>query len=377
MIDNSVLITSFFAFSVALALSFAATPVVKLFAKKVGAIDVPRDDRRMHKVPVPRLGGLAIFLGFLISFLLFGRIDTQTKSILLGAVLIVLLGVIDDIHPLKPLVKFAGQIAAALIPIFSGVVVRTIMNPFSESGLISLGVLAIPFTLVWVVGVTNAVNMIDGLDGLAVGVSSIASITVFTIAVLVSEGYIAVAMAALAGACIGFMPYNMNPAKIFMGDTGSMFLGYILATISIQGLFKFYVGISFAVPFIILGLPIFDTSFAIIRRLLKGQSPMHADRGHVHHRLIDMGFDQKQSVAILYMLSAVLGLAAVVLATSGEVKIIILAVAILAAVLIGLSVTGYEHKKEVQNKEGNGEHAAPEKKPRQGGNKPGRPNHKK
>lgn len=346
MIDNDVLITSFFAFAAALAVSFAMTPIVKIFAKKVGAIDVPRDARRMHKTPIPRLGGLAIFFGFLISILLFGRLESQMKSILLGAVLIVLLGVADDIHPLKPLVKLAGQVVAALIPVFSGVVVQRLMNPFAEGRYFELGVLAMPLTVIWIVGVTNAVNMIDGLDGLAVGVSAIASITVFTIAVLVSEGYIAVTMAALAGACIGFMPYNMNPAKIFMGDTGAMFLGYILATISIQGLFKFYVGISFAAPFIILGLPIFDTTFAIVRRLLKGQSPMHADRGHVHHRLIDMGFDQKQSVSILYMLSAVLGLAAVLLATSGEVKIIILAIAVLASALIGLSVMGHDQKKE-------------------------------
>ena len=337
MIDNSVLITSFFAFSVALAISFAMTPIVKLFAKKVGAIDVPKDARRMHKVPIPRLGGLAIFLGFLISILLFGRIDPQMKSILLGAVFIVMLGVVDDIHPLKPLVKFAGQIVAALIPVLSGVVVERLMNPFGDGKYFELGLLAVPLTVIWIVGVTNAVNMIDGLDGLAVGVSTIATVTVFTIAVLVSESYIAVTMAALAGACMGFMPYNMNPAKIFMGD--------------IQGLFKFYVGISFAVPFIILGLPIFDTTFAIIRRLLKGQSPMHADRGHVHHRLIDMGFDQKQSVAILYMLSVVLGLSAVVLATSGEGKIIILAVAILASVLIGLSVTGHDQKMEKEHQE--------------------------
>ena len=328
MIDNSVLITSFFAFSVALALSFALTPVVKMFAKKVGAIDVPRDARRMHKVPIPRLGGLAIFLGFLISFLLFGRIDSQTKSILLGAVLIVCLGVIDDIHPLKPLVKFAGQIVAALIPVCSGVVVRTLMNPFSDSGLIDLGIFAVPLTVVWIVGVTNAVNMIDGLDGLAVGVSTIATITVFTIAVLVSEGYIAVCMAALAGACIGFMPYNMNPAKIFMGDTGSTFLGYILAVVSIQGLFKFYTIISFAVPFLMLGLPIFDTCFAFIRRIAHGQSPMHADRSHVHHRLIDMGFNQKQAVAVLYVISAILGLSAVVLTTSGPVKAMLLLLAL-------------------------------------------------
>lgn len=359
MIDNNVLITSFFAFAGALAISFATTPVVKIFAKKVGAIDVPRDARRMHKTPIPRLGGLAIFFGFLISVLLFGRLESQMKSILLGAVLIVLLGVADDIHPMKPLTKLAGQILAALIPACSGVVVERLMNPFGEGRYFELGVLSLPLTVIWIVGVTNAVNMIDGLDGLAVGVSAIASITVFTIALLVSEGYIAVVTAALAGACIGFMPYNMNPAKIFMGDAGSMFLGYILATISIQGLFKFYVGISFAAPFIILGLPIFDTSFAIVRRLAKGQSPMHADRGHVHHRLIDMGFDQKQSVAILYMLSALLGLAAVLLATSGEMKIIILAVAILASALIGLSVTGHEQKKEKQKQEQTKEPEAP------------------
>ena len=164
MIDNSVLITSFFAFGVALAISFAMTPIVKLFAKKVGAIDVPKDARRMHKVPIPRLGGLAIFLGFLISILLFGRIDPQMKSILLGAVFIVMLGVVDDIHPLKPLVKFAGQIVAALIPVLSGVVVERLMNPFGDGKYFELGLLAVPLTVIWIVGVTNAVNMIDGLE---------------------------------------------------------------------------------------------------------------------------------------------------------------------------------------------------------------------
>lgn len=350
--NKTVLITSALAFLTALVLSFAITPVVKVFAKKVGAIDVPLDSRRMHKTPIPRLGGLAIFIGFLVSILFFGKIDSQAKSILLGAVLIVLLGVLDDIHPLKPWLKFLGQIIAALIPVLNGVVLHTFMNPFNTAGFVNLGIFAIPLTVVWIVGITNAVNMIDGLDGLAVGVSSIASITVFTIAVLVSEGYIAVSMACLAGACIGFLPYNFNPAKIFMGDTGSMFLGYILATISIQGLFKFYVGVSFAVPFIILGLPIFDTAFAIFRRVIRGQNPMMADRGHVHHRLIDLGFNQKQSVAILYLLSIVLGLAAVMLTTSGEAKIIILAIAILSTVIIGLSLKKTDKKrKEDEQKE--------------------------
>ena len=174
-------------------------------------------------------------------------------------------------------------------------------------------------TVLWIVAITNAVNLIDGLDGLANGVSAISATTMLVIALLVGEAVqVAMVMAALVGACVGFMPYNMNPAKMFMGDTGATFLGYILATMSIQGLFKFYAIISFAVPFLILGLPIFDTAFAFIRRIAHGQSPMHADRSHIHHRLIDMGLNQKQAVATLYVISAILGLSAVVLTTSGE-----------------------------------------------------------
>lgn len=168
--------------------------------------------------------------------------------------------------------------------------------------------------------------------------SSIASLTVFTIALLVSESHIAIVMAALAGACFGFLPYNLNPAQIFMGDTGSMFLGYILATISITGLFKLAAMISFIVPFIILGLPIFDTGFAIVRRLLKGQSPLQADRGHIHHRLVDMGFDQKQSVAILYAVSVLLGLSAVIFTTSGEMKIALFALAVLLCFFFAMNI---------------------------------------
>ncbi|MFR5860666.1 MAG: MraY family glycosyltransferase [Flavonifractor plautii] len=196
-----------------------------------------------------------------------------------------------------------------------------------RGSLLESGILAVPATVIWIVAITNAVNLIDGLDGLACGVSTISSMTLLVIALVVSEGNVAILMAALAGGCIGFLPYNMNPAKIFMGDTGSTFLGYILAVVSIQGLFKFYTIISFAVPFLMLGLPIFDTCFAFIRRIAHGQSPMHADRSHVHHRLIDMGFNQKQAVAVLYVISAILGLSAVVLTTSGPVKAMLLLLA--------------------------------------------------
>lgn len=304
----------------------------------------------MHKVPIPLAGGLAIFAGFLVSALLFATLTKSLRAILLGALLLVVLGVIDDVVSLKPLTKFAGQIVAALIPVLAGVTIQGFSNPFSPNSVWQLGVLSIPVTVIWIVGITNAVNFIDGLDGLACGVSAIATITMFIIAVLYSEVQIAILMAALAGACLGFLPYNMNPAKIFMGDTGAMFLGYILAVTSIQGLFKFYAVISFAVPFILLGLPIFDTGFAIVRRLLRGQSPLQADRGHVHHRLIDLGFDQKQSVAILYAFSSLMGLTAVLLARTNESKLIILALAILACFFLSMSLMAFEkrHQKEEQ-----------------------------
>ena len=345
------------AFAVAAVLSYFFTPPVKNFAHKVGAIDVPKDARRMHKKPIPRLGGLAIYGGFLCSILIFGQLDETMLCVLLGAAIIVALGIFDDVLALGAKLKFVVQIVAAAIPVCIGdlqIGLFTNLNPLSDTPFVHLGILAVPVTIIWIVGITNAVNLIDGLDGLAVGVSSIAAITMLAVALLTGNMPIAITMAALAGACIGFMPYNLNPAKIFMGDTGSTFLGYMLATVSIMGLFKFYAVISFAVPFLILGLPIFDTANAIIRRVAAGRSPMSPDRGHVHHKLIDMGFNQKQAVAILYAISAPLGLTAVVLTSSGEVKAIVLLLAVLAAILVGACIIyGAEHwsKHAPENKE--------------------------
>ena len=345
------------AFAVAAVLSYFFTPPVKNFAHKVGAIDVPKDARRMHKKPIPRLGGLAIYGGFLCSILIFGQLDETMLCVLLGAAIIVALGIFDDVLALGAKLKFVVQIVAAAIPVCIGdlqIGLFTNLNPLSDTPFVHLGILAVPVTIIWIVGITNAVNLIDGLDGLAVGVSSIAAITMLAVALLTGNMPIAITMAALAGACIGFMPYNLNPAKIFMGDTGSTFLGYMLATVSIMGLFKFYAVISFAVPFLILGLPIFDTANAIIRRVAAGRSPMSPDRGHVHHKLIDMCFNQKQAVAILYAISATLGLTAVVLTSSGEVKAIVLLLAVLAAILVGAGIIyGAEHwsKHAPENKE--------------------------
>ncbi len=326
-----------FALAAALVISFAATPIVKMFANRVGAIDVPKDDRRMHSQPIPRLGGLAIFMGFLFSVVLFlPDISREVQGILLGAVVIVILGAIDDIVPLPALVKFVVQIGAALIAVYHGVVINILSNPviWSASDYLIFGGFSVPITVLWIVAITNSVNLIDGLDGLAAGVSTISSFTMLIISLLVSDTNVAIMMAALAGSCIGFLPYNRNPAKIFMGDTGALLLGYVLATVSIMGLFKMYAVISFAVPFLVVGLPLFDTAFAFLRRLLSGKNPMHPDRGHFHHRLIDMGFNQKQAVAIAYAISGILGLTAVVITTNGEMRAIILVSAVFVAGVI-------------------------------------------
>lgn len=330
-------------------ISFLSTPVVKRMAIKIGAVDIPKDNRRMHDHPIPRLGGLAIALAFILTTLLTVELDEQMQGILLGGIIILVLGVLDDSLTLKAMPKFIVQIVAAIVVVSHGCTIRFITNPFSSDvgACIDLGVLSVPVTIIWIVTLTNAVNFIDGLDGLAVGVSAISAGTILVIALLVAEERVAVVMAALLGACLGFIPYNKNPAKIFMGDTGSTFLGFILATMSIQGMFKLYAVISFGVPFLILGVPIFDICFAVIRRLAKHQSPMQADRGHIHHRLIDMGFSQKQTVAITYILTAILGLAAVVLTSSGEVKTLILIGTVIVVGALGIMVIfGPSHRPE-------------------------------
>lgn len=316
------------------------TPIVKQLAQRVGAVDDPKKDkdpgRRVHTHPIPRMGGLAIFLGFLLSVLIFVPLSGQVKGMLLGAVIIVVLGIFDDIYDLRAMFKFGVQIIAALVAVLSGNEIVTLSNPniFSANPYWDLGWLAIPVSVLWIVAITNAVNLIDGLDGLACGVSTISSMTLLVITLVAPDivsPTVPLMVAALVGGCLGFLPYNLNPAKIFMGDTGSTFLGFALGVISIQGVFKLHIAISFVVPFLMLGLPIFDTAFAFIRRIAHGQSPMHPDRSHVHHRLMDMGFSQKQTVAILYIISAVLGLSAVVLTTSGPLRAMLVLMALCVA----------------------------------------------
>ena len=304
------------AFLVSLLIAYLMTPPVKDFASRVGAIDVPKDERRVHDHPIPRMGGIAIFLGFVISLLLFVNMSTQVMGLLVGAVIIAVMGAVDDIVNLRPMVKLAFQLLAAIVAVRSGLVFDVISNPnvFAEETTIEIGFLSVPLTILWIVGCTNAMNLIDGLDGLAVGVAAISSTSMLIVSLLVAEPVVSVILAALTGACLGFMPYNMNPAKIFMGDVGSQLLGFVLATASIMGLFKMHAIFTFFVPMLSLALPLTDTLFAFCRRISHGQSPFRADRGHFHHRLLAMGLSQKQAVAVLYTISAVMGLLAVILA---------------------------------------------------------------
>ena len=329
------------AFAVSLLVAYVMTPPVKRFAEKVGAIDVPKDNRRVHDHPIPRMGGLAIFIGFVLSLIFFVPMSTKVLGLLVGSVIIAVMGGVDDIVSLNPWVKLAGQIVAALVAIRCGLVFDVISNPniFAEETYIEIGWLSIPLTMLWIVGCTNAVNLIDGLDRLAVGVSAISSLTMLIVSLFVSEPVVSIILAALTGACLGFMPYNLNPAKIFMGDVGSQLLGFVLSTASIMGLFKLHAIITFFVPLLALALPLADTIFAFFRRILHGQSPFKADKGHFHHRLLAMGLNQKQVVAVLYGISAVLGLLAVLMAgDSMAVKIICLVAAFIISLGIWLKV---------------------------------------
>lgn len=333
------------AFLCTFAFTFAFVPVAKRIAEKIGAIDLPKEERRMHNFALPRLGGLAVFFGFLVGVLAFVGLTRQIVGLLVGAVIIVVLGVIDDSRNLPAKLKFLVQIIAATITVTLGDIkidIFTNPNIFSEQTIITVtGWLTIPVTVIWIVAITNAVNLIDGLDGLAAGVSSIAAVSLVFVSAMVDQPIIELLALIIAAACFGFLPHNFAPKgkKIIMGDTGSTFLGFALAVLSVQGVFKSYAVISFAIPFLILGLPIFDTSFAILRRLVTGKGIMTPDRGHIHHRLVDMGFTQKQSVFILYAMSCVLGITAVVLAYDNALRAMLILAGVLIFVIAGAVIT--------------------------------------
>jgi len=311
-------------FITATILSFVMTPIAKKIAYRIKAIDIPKDERRVHKKPIPLLGGLAIYISTIITILIFLPLDKTTLSIIIGSSIIVISGIIDDTKDLSPKMKLLFQILAAVVLVIGDIRIEFITNPF-KGGLLYLKGFSIPLTIFWIVGITNTVNLIDGLDGLAAGVSFIASMSLFFVASRFMYVPIMIMSLVLAGSCLGFLPFNFNPAKIFMGDTGSLFLGFMLAIISIEGVMKSVATIAIVVPIIILGLPIFDTTFAIFRRLLNGRPIMEADKGHLHHKLLQRGLSQRQTVFILYAISAVFGLSAVLIAKANSKQAVIIA----------------------------------------------------
>ena len=325
------------AFAAALVLSFFMTPPVKEFAERIGAMDVPRDDRRVHDHPIPRMGGLAIVVGFILAVLFCVQPDEKIYGILIGSLIIAFMGGLDDIVTLTPWIKFLGQILAAVVVVRSGLVIDAITWSTEETYIEISQLSGAVITIFWIVLCTNAVNLIDGLDGLAVGVSAISSSVLLIVSLLASELSVSIMLAALLGACLGFLPYNLNPAKIFMGDVGSQFLGFVLSTVSILGLFKLQAIITFILPLLALAVPLADTAFAIVRRVLHGQSPFHADHGHFHHRLLATGLSQKQAVAVLYGVSAIGGLVALLIAGRSVALKVLCLIAIFLA-LVGIAV---------------------------------------
>lgn len=358
------------AFLLAFIVSFMVTPYTIKIAKNIGAVDVPKDKRRMHKNAMPKFGGPAVILGFLVSviYLLIimsieGSIDlfssenyiTKLVGIFLGIVIIAITGIVDDIKSIKPYTKLAGQMLAAIVVVAFGVRIEHMSIPFiTDTFKISSDFISCLITVIWIVGITNAINLTDGLDGLSSGITLISSISLLIIFALNDSPLIAlVIVTALIGALLGFLPFNFSPAKTFIGDTGSNFLGFILSIVSILGVAKTYTAVVIVLPVIVLGLPILDVFFAIVRRLIKGKSlkaVFQADKGHLHHKLVARGFSQKQAVLILYGISAACGIFAIILFDSGIWKALSFLLMVVAAVALGYKNFLKEHKEREGHK---------------------------
>ena len=340
-------------FLLAFIVSFMVTPYSIKIAEKIGAIDIPKDDRRMRKKSIPKLGGIAVITGFAISLIYLisvmnieGSINLFDENLYfkkligvgLGVVIITITGVIDDTKTLKPLQKLFGQVLAAIVAVSFGIRISAEDIPFIQNTELA-NELSMVVTVIWIIGITNAINLIDGLDGLSSGIALISCISLLIIFALNYSPMIAILMiTSLIGALVGFLPFNFSPAKTFIGDTGSNFLGYILSIVSILGVAKTYTAVVIALPMLVLGLPIFDVVWAIIRRVIKGKSIkaiFKADKGHLHHRLIARGFSQKQAVLVMYAMSAALGLFAIILLESGIWKALSFLLMVIAALFLG------------------------------------------
>jgi len=327
--------------SIAMVITLAMTPIVKKLAIRWGAVDQP-DHRKVHTRIMPRLGGLAIFIAFAVCFFLFVPKTKEAWGIFIGGTIIVITGALDDRYQLSPKAKILGQLIAAAVVIAMGLRVDFINLPFD--GQVYFRWLSIPITLFWLVGVTNAVNLIDGLDGLAAGVSGIALLATAVMAFLMGNTLAILLSVILLGAVIGFLFFNFHPAKIFMGDTGALFLGFNLAALSILG-FKQVTLIAFLVPILILGVPLSDTFYAIVRRWVHKKPISEPDKNHLHHCLLSMGFSHRKTVIVIYMVSAFFALSAVLFSQSYLWGAMIIVGIVLILLELGSETVGLMGKK--------------------------------
>ncbi|MEK4634143.1 glycosyltransferase family 4 protein [Bacillus sp. 4A_MP3] len=300
------------AFFVSVLTVLIITPLIKKLAIKVGAVDKP-NHRKIHSKTMPRMGGLAIFIGVIVGVVCSGIYhETKMTAIIVGAFVIIFLGIIDDRYQLSAKVKFIIQLAVGIMIVSTGLKMEFFSVPFLSER-IELGWLSYPLTVLWIVGITNAMNFIDGLDGLAAGLSVIGLSTIAFMAFTGGKVLILSLSLVVIGSTLGFLVYNFHPAKIFMGDTGSLFLGYVISILSLLGLYKSVTLFSIVIPIIILGVPIFDTTFAVIRRIINNQPFYTPDKSHIHHRLIAYGLSHRMSVVIIYLIGCIFSFSAILL----------------------------------------------------------------
>jgi UDP-GlcNAc:undecaprenyl-phosphate/decaprenyl-phosphate GlcNAc-1-phosphate transferase len=318
------------------------TPFVIKLAIKIGATDKP-NSRKVHEKVMPRLGGLAIFIGVMVGFYVSGLYKEQVTAISIGAIVIIAIGIMDDMMELSAKTKLLGQIIAAAAVVASGLKIDFLTIPFI--GMFDLGWWTYPITILWIVGITNAINLIDGLDGLAAGTSFIVITTIAFMAGIAGKALIFGLALILLGSILGFLFYNFHPAKIFMGDTGALFLGYGIAILSLLGLFKSVTLFSFIVPIIILGVPVFDTTFAIIRRIVNKRPISSPDKSHLHHRLLALGLSHRNTVLAIYGLGVIFSVSAVVFSRTTLWGSILIIFALLVVTEIIAEVIGLVHVK--------------------------------
>jgi UDP-GlcNAc:undecaprenyl-phosphate/decaprenyl-phosphate GlcNAc-1-phosphate transferase len=327
-------------FAVALIVTAAATPLAIWTAPKIGAMDIPRDERRVHKKPMPRFGGTAIYIGIMVALAVFASDHKDILSIMVGCTLIYFLGLIDDLKDLSPLIKLGGQVVCAAVIYIMGIRIEFITNYFGPGNMMFGDAACCIVTIIWLVAITNAVNLIDGLDGLAAGISAISALCIGYVSYIHGQYIPTLAMMVIAGAALGFLPYNFHPAKIFMGDSGSELLGFSIAAVSILGTAKSATIVVVIIPALVLGLPIFDTLMAIVRRVAKHQSIGTADREHLHHRIMKAGFGQRRSVMILYCISGIMGIVAVLYSRGLVIEYLGLIAVAIMLIYVLLSDTG-------------------------------------